>query len=115
MYDLNNLLREQVGVELNDAQMQAFARFEQLLIEWNQKFNLTAISDPDGIRLKHFYDSLTCLRQIKEQEAAIIDIGCGAGFPGIPLKILRPGFRLTLVESVGKKADFCSEVVVHST
>ena len=80
-------------------------------MEWNQKFNLTAIADPEGIRLKHFYDSLTCLRVIKELSASIIDVGCGAGFPGIPLMILRPAFRLTLVESVGKKADFCSEVV----
>ncbi len=105
------LLQTGLGLDLTTEQHQFFDRYEALLVEWNQKFNLTAIADPEGIRLKHFYDSLTCLRVIKNTSASIIDVGCGAGFPGIPLKIMRPGFRLTLVESVGKKADFCSEVV----
>lgn len=111
MIVLETLIQGNLNFSLTPSQQEAFHSFEELLLEWNQKFNLTAIADPEGIRLKHFYDSLTCLRLVKDQSASIIDIGCGAGFPGIPLKILRPAFRLTLVESVGKKADFCSEVV----
>lgn len=111
MQDFSNLVLTNLKVELTADQLQLFKRYEELLTEWNQKFNLTAIADPEGIHLKHFYDSLTCLRVIQDISAAIIDVGCGAGFPGIPLKIVRPDFRLTLVESVGKKAEFCSEVV----
>jgi len=111
MHNLETLVQENLGWMLSPAQSEAFNHYETLLLEWNQKFNLTAINDPDGIRLKHFYDSLTCLKMIPEAPADIIDIGCGAGFPGIPLKIVRPDLRLTLVESVGKKADFCSTVV----
>ncbi len=111
MQDFINLVQTGLNIEIDTDQFQLFTHFEELLMEWNQKFNLTAITDPESIRLKHFYDSLTCLRVIKDTSASIIDVGCGAGFPGIPLKILRPDFRLTLVESVGKKADFCSEVV----
>jgi 16S rRNA (guanine(527)-N(7))-methyltransferase GidB len=111
MDDFINLVQTGLNIDLTADQIQLFEDYEKLLVEWNQKFNLTAIADPEGIHLKHFYDSLTCQRVIQDISAAIIDVGCGAGFPGIPLKILRPDFRLTLVESVGKKTDFCSEVV----
>ncbi len=111
MVVLETLVQENSGIALTPSQSEAFHLYEKLLLEWNQKFNLTAITDPHDIRLKHFYDSLTCLKMIPEGPAYIIDIGCGAGFPGIPLKILRPNLRLVLVDSVGKKADFCSEVV----
>ena len=111
MINLENLVQEQLNIKLTNTQIQAFQIYETLLLEWNQKFNLTAITDPDEIRLKHFYDSLTCLKVIQDEHTSIIDIGCGAGFPGIPLKIMLPGLRLVLVESVGKKATFCSAVV----
>jgi len=111
MIQLKKYIQEYLSFYITSTQIDAFNIYEHLLLEWNQKFNLTAITDPHDIRLKHFYDSLTCLRLIEDQSAAIIDIGCGAGFPGIPLKILRPNLRLVLVDSVGKKADFCSEVV----
>ena len=90
----------------------AFQTYEDELIAWNEKFNLTAIRDRDGIRVKHFLDSLTCLKAItNHQEQSIIDVGTGAGFPGIPLKIICPRVKLTLVESVGKKASFCKHIV----
>ena len=111
MTNLEQLIQHNLGITLSPAQVQAFQIYEDLLLEWNQKFNLTAIIDPDEIRLKHFYDSLTCLKIIKDKAASIIDIGCGAGFPGIPLKIMLPNMRLVLVESVGKKVTFCSTVV----
>ena len=100
------------GVNLTAHQTHLLQRFEQELLEWNEKFNLTAIRQVESIRTKHFLDSLSChlvLRNRPPQRLA--DIGCGAGFPGIPLKIIYPNMRLTLVESVGKKARFCQHIV----
>lgn len=99
-------------VPLTQNQQQAFKVYESELLDWNQKFNLTAIRDVEGIRIKHFLDSLTCLFEMKNlKNERVIDIGTGAGFPGIPLKIACPGIRLTLVESVGKKAGFCKHII----
>lgn len=100
------------GVELNDAQMAQFSDYEEMLTEWNARFNLTAIRDLDGIRTKHFLDSLSCLQAFPADvdEPSMIDVGTGAGFPGLPLKIVHPKSLLTLVESIKKKAGFCQEV-----
>ncbi len=108
MVDLEKIILENLGITLTVSQSDDFQKYEALLLEWNLKFNLTAITDPDEIRLKHFYDSLTCLEFITEKSISLIDIGCGAGFPGIPLKILRPDFKLVLADSVRKKTDFCA-------
>lgn len=90
----------------------ALITYEKELIEWNQKFNLTAIRDSESIRTKHFLDSFSCVLAWKAVPPdQLIDVGTGAGFPGIPLKILYPNLRLTLVESVGKKAMFCQHIV----
>jgi 16S rRNA (guanine527-N7)-methyltransferase len=76
------------------------------------RFNLTAIRDPQEIQVKHFLDSLTCLQVMGEKSyGRLIDVGTGAGFPGIPIKIVQPKLQLTLVESVGKKAEFCRHAV----
>ena len=86
-------------------------QYEQALLAWNEKFNLTAIRDSEGVRLKHFLDSLSCtLAWRGVAPTRLIDIGTGAGFPGLVLKILYPGMRLTLVDSVGKKVEFCRYV-----
>jgi 16S rRNA (guanine527-N7)-methyltransferase len=100
------------GVHLTGRQVAAFLIFENELLVWNQKFNLTAIRDSEGIRIKHFLDSFSCVLAWEENPPMrLIDVGTGAGFPGIPLKILYPSMQLTLVESVGKKASFCRHAV----
>jgi 16S rRNA (guanine527-N7)-methyltransferase len=93
-------------------QVTLFATYEKELLEWNSKFNLTAIRDSESIRTKHFLDSLSCVLAWKTNHPnRLIDVGTGAGFPGIPLKIIYPNLKLTLVESVGKKAMFCQHIV----
>jgi 16S rRNA (guanine527-N7)-methyltransferase len=104
--------RQLFGIHLTGRQVVALMTFERELLEWNEKYNLTAIRDAEGIRTKHFLDSFSCVMAWKETPPRrLVDIGTGAGFPGIPLKILYPSMRLTLVESVGKKANFCRHIV----
>lgn len=95
---------------LSDKQVDAFEQYYQLLIEWNQKFNLTAITDPDEVILKHFLDSVLMINQIPHQ-SSIVDVGSGAGFPGIPIKILRDDVRLVMVDSLQKRVNFLNEVI----
>lgn len=105
-------LRTLVGITLSRRQLQAFTRYEEELLAWNKIHNLTAIRDSEGVRSKHFLDSLTCMLAWRDQPPKrLIDIGTGAGFPGIPLKIILPRLHLTLVESVGKKVEFCRHIV----
>ncbi len=100
------------NVKVTGRQVMSFIAYEKELIEWNNKFNLTAIRDPESIRTKHFLDSLSCILAWKASPPAhLIDVGTGAGFPGIPLKLLYPSMKLTLVESVSKKAAFCRHIV----
>jgi 16S rRNA (guanine527-N7)-methyltransferase len=100
------------NIHLTPRQVAMLTNYEQKLIEWNEKFNLTAIRDVDAIRAKHFLDSMSCTLAWKENTPrSLVDVGTGAGFPGLVLKILYPGMKLTLVESVGKKANFCTHMV----
>lgn len=100
------------NLSLTPLQVRQFEIFERELLEWNERFNLTAIRDPESIRTKHFLDSLTPCKELQNPfPSRLIDIGTGAGFPGIPIKIIFPGMRLTLVESIGKKANFCRHIV----
>ena len=109
---LKQELTDLAGMTLEERQFDALRIYADLLAEWNQKVNLTAITSPEEIRLKHFLDSLSCLLVMNGTPSArLIDIGTGAGFPGLPLKILQPEMHLTLVESVGKKTNFLSIVV----
>jgi 16S rRNA (guanine527-N7)-methyltransferase len=107
-YDAQTLF----NIHLTGRQVMALITYEKELLEWNQKFNLTAIRDSESIRTKHFLDSFSCVLAWKNSPPNnLIDIGTGAGFPGIPLKILYPNLKLTLVESVRKKAMFCQHIV----
>lgn len=99
-------------VRLTGRQIMSLITYERELLDWNQKFNLTAIRDVESIRTKHFLDSFSCvLAWGANPPHRLIDIGTGAGFPGLPVKILYPAMKLTLVESVGKKAMFCEHIV----
>jgi len=99
------------GIHLTGRQVLALMNYERELLDWNQKFNLTAIRDAEGIRTKHFLDSFSCVLAWKgNPPSRLVDVGTGAGFPGLVLKILYPAMRLTLVESVGKKVKFCLHI-----
>lgn len=102
------------GVMLDAAQVAAFARFRALLLEWNQRFNLTAISDPTAVLTRHFLDSLSAAYAIPAERrvhpTALVDVGSGAGFPGLPLAIAFPHWRITLLEATGKKVTFLEHV-----
>jgi 16S rRNA (guanine527-N7)-methyltransferase len=100
------------NVHITGRQVMALITYEKELLLWNEKFNLTAIRDVEAIRVKHFLDSFSCvLAWQANPPASLIDVGTGAGFPGLALKILYPNMKLTLVESVGKKAMFCEHIV----
>jgi 16S rRNA (guanine527-N7)-methyltransferase len=112
MRDLTKHAYDLLGLRLTAGQVDSFAQYEQELIKWNQQINLTAIDHPKKIRVKHFLDSLTCLKAMRDTPMErVIDVGTGAGFPGIPLKIIYPSMQLTLVESVRKKTAFCQHIV----
>lgn len=108
----NELNKYLYNMEINLDERQIFQLFEymKLLIEWNKRINLTAITDQKEIILKHFIDSLTINKYI-EKNAKIIDVGTGAGFPGIPLKIVRPDIDITLVDSLNKRIKFLDYVI----
>lgn len=115
---LQKQARELLQIEFTTSQLDLFERYYQELIDWNSRINLTSIVDYEAVQVRHFLDSLTLasplLRgddQLDLNQAALIDIGAGAGFPGIPLKIIYPALALTLVESVGKKTAFLNHLV----
>jgi 16S rRNA (guanine527-N7)-methyltransferase len=98
-------------IELTDTQLAQFDLYASLLVEWNQKMNLTAITDSEGIVVKHFLDSLSFLSCVKvPKNASLIDVGTGAGFPAVVLKIARPDLRITLLDSLNKRLLFLQEV-----
>ena len=104
-----------IGLQLNRDQVAALKHYEMELLKWNEQISLTAIRDPEGVRVKHFLDSLTVLLAWERSAppARLIDIGTGAGFPGLVLKLIWPGTKVTLVESVHKKADFCRHMAAR--
>ena len=100
-----------LGLELSPAQLDQFTRYADRLIEWNARFNLTTITQPREIVIRHFLDSLSAARVLPAGLVSLIDVGAGAGFPGLPIKIARPAVSLTLLEATHKKCDFLQAVV----
>ncbi len=99
------------GITVSDTACQKFDRYAELLVDWNQRMNLTAITEPHDIVLKHFADSVTALTVMPDKtELSVIDVGTGAGFPGIPLAIVRDDIQLTLLDSLNKRLIFLKEV-----
>ena len=101
---------KKIDIDVTDLQIKKFFKYMNLLIEWNQKMNLTAIIEPKEIIVKHFVDCGTLLKYIVNNEK-VIELGTGAGFPGIPLKILNESINITLVDSLNKRLIFLQEVV----
>lgn len=102
------------GFELSDKQKSQFATYYNKLIEFNKKVNLTRITDEDEVYLKHFFDSITPLLEFPDLfkgEKTLCDVGAGAGFPSLPIKILCPSLRITIVDSLGKRLKFLDELV----
>jgi 16S rRNA (guanine527-N7)-methyltransferase len=103
------------GITLTDSHLTAFETCYRELVDWNQRFNLTAITDWEGVLVRHFLDSLSCLKALPRKEltagARVVDVGAGAGFPGLALKIVYPAMRLTLLEATRKKVTFLEHMV----
>ncbi len=112
MFDRDLLARVAApyGVEVTAELTERLDIYARLLVEWNEKMNLTGITDPQGIAVKHFADSLTVAPLLPKGEFSLIDVGTGAGFPGVPLALLRPDCRLTLLDSLNKRLTFLDTV-----
>ena len=103
---------EKLGLSIENDKIKQFEKLAELLVEQNKTMNLTAITDPDGIAVKHFADSISVLNAAKfDEKARVLDVGTGAGFPGIPLLIMRPDLDLTMLDSTAKKLKYVANTV----
>ena len=102
-------ISKKINIDLNENQINQFNKYMELLLEWNEKINLTAITEKDDIILKHFIDSMTVLEYI-EENSNIVDVGTGAGFPGIPISIVKNA-NITLIDSLNKRINFLNDVI----
>ena len=103
---------DKIDIRLSDEQINLLDKFYDLLIEWNEKINLTTITDYEEVYLKHFYDSLTIHKEIDlNQDLFLCDVGTGAGFPGIVLKICFPNLKIVLIDSLQKRVNYLNEII----
>ena len=109
--EFNQALKE-LNITLSEKQLDQLEKYYQLLIEWNQKINLTRIMDKEEVYLKHYYDSITITKVVDLKEVnTLCDVGTGAGFPGIVLKIMFPNLKVTLIDSLQKRVNYLNEVI----
>ena len=102
----------ELNVELDEDKLRKLERYYELLVEWNEKMNLTGITEKSQVYLKHFYDSLTLNKMVDlKQNLSLVDIGTGAGFPGLVLKIVFPNLKITLIDSLNKRIEFLKTVI----
>ncbi len=109
--DLLKKCFDELGIDIDEIKISQFSRYYDLLISWNEKFNLTSITDKDDVIIKHFVDSVILLKYMVLSGKSVLDVGTGAGFPGIPLKIMCPDISLVLVDSLNKRITFLDEVI----
>ena len=103
---------KKLGIEVNDEKLALLDKFYHLLVEWNEKINLTTIIEEEKVYLKHFYDSLTLVKEIDfTKDITLCDVGSGAGFPGIVIKIFFPNVKITLIDSLQKRVIYLNEVI----
>ena len=111
--EFSKLMKEklkELNTDLSDIQLEQFYNYMNILIEWNKFMNLTGITEPEEVITKHFIDSLTVLDKV-DKSASVIDVGTGAGFPGIPIKIVLPNTKIVLLDSLNKRIKFLNEVI----
>ena len=110
--DLLRLSAKEMGIDISKHQLEMFQVYYHELITWNSRVNLTAITNYEDVQIKHFLDSLTLIPYLdRTNTMKVIDIGSGGGFPGVPLKIIRPDIDLTLIESTAKKTKFLNHLI----
>ena len=109
-FELMQEYANKLNIKFNEKQQEQFFKYMNLLLEWNEKINLTAITIPNEIILKHFIDSITILKYIPN-DIKLIDIGTGAGFPGVPIKIINNSINVTLLDSLNKRIKFLNEII----
>ncbi len=103
---------KKLGIEINDKQLKQLEKYYELLIEWNEKINLTGITKKEDVYLKHFYDSLTMQKIVNLYNVeTLCDVGTGAGFPGLVLKIMFPNLKITLLDALNKRINFLNDVI----
>jgi len=105
-----NLLKE-AGLDITNRQLEQFETYFKLLVEWNEKLNLTAITDLEGVYVKHFYDSVSLVQAMEINDQTLLDVGSGAGFPSIPLKIMFPNLKVTIIDALQKRIKFLEVLV----
>ncbi|SNS54377.1 16S rRNA m(7)G-527 methyltransferase [Anaerovirgula multivorans] len=115
--ELKKLLQEgsiELGAQIEEKQIHQLLKYKDILLEWNQKMNLTAIEEEKEVIIKHFLDSISCVKiEQLRNNGKLIDVGTGAGFPGIPLKVIFPQLKLTLLDSLNKRINFLKEVCLQ--